>query len=322
MSSNIKRWLKATLLMFGVAALGVFGEMAEFGGDLFGQELHKALVLIIIILSIPVLFMGDIIFKLHEIEEEKEKKHEEIVSILREIGAGSKLEYLPYIQNLPDISQSNLKYIRGLFRSFGHLIETLEHPRSEMRDISESYMRGIFGVTPRIREGVFRPSGALGDDHSEIYAVGYCSKSYRAISFINPEHYWETPAGKKLLKQNEMAVKRNVIIDRIFMVTEEEKHRVRSAMSFQSAANINVFFVDSSNVESSLRKDIGIIDDGNVGVVEIDPTSEIATFYFRGPPDDPASEGTNAKIDEIVTLWGTINNRYGVIQFADIDWDI
>ncbi len=168
----------------------------------------------------------------------------------------------------------------------------------------ERLLRESEGALANMANGVVRINLASGGRFfRETAALEVCLKKYQGTSLVKPEEYWHGPIGRESLEKNRMLVLAGKTVERIFI---EHRGTLGTLVPFveeHMTAGVQCFVVAQEDVDTSLRRDFGIIDDGKLAVhliLDSDRDWSEARFYVE---ENPASR---REIQELKSVWESL----------------
>ena len=127
-----------------------------------------------------------------------------------------------------------------------------------------------------------RPGGEL---FREVHAVEFAKESYWATTCAEPTKYWISPMGTKLLGLTRLATARGVEVTRVFIYPANMRKQLTPAIDRNLEAGVEVFFIDSDNLDKALRRDFALCDKTSIGVelhLDEEDDPKRAEFFIAG----------------------------------------
>jgi len=168
----------------------------------------------------------------------------------------------------------------------GNLARILE----QMEATTEDMARGSLNVD-------LGPGGRF---YRETNAMENCTRKYQGTSMVNSSEYWHSPVGRESLERNRQAVASGKLVERIFIESRTKLLPLRPIVEEHLAANVRCYVVTLEDVDSKLRRDFALLDDGAVAVelfLDSDRSPTELRFYAS------ESGGSRNKVQELVRVW-------------------
>lgn len=170
---------------------------------------------------------------------------------------------------------------------------SLDRLLGDMQATVESMASGVL----RINLG---PGGRF---FRETSAIESCKSRYQGTSMVKPEEYWHSPVGREMYEKNRSAILAGKTVERIFIERRAQLPTLKMLVKEHRSIGVKCYVAVLEDIDSSLRRDFAVIDEGEVAVhlfLDGDREWTEAVFYVR--------EGIASKreIKELQSVWKSL----------------